>query len=1100
MTDIDVIIMDGSPNYISDYLKALPVAEIMIRRGLDRADATPFLAHCELEHAGDRYLNAFRTFLGGKASRIPAAFRNWPLTSVWAFSAALSEYYGDDGHAVYKVLNEAFGVEITGPVRNEINQAFRRTCRKFGLCYEGSERFVNDYLVQAGIARSQVHHIARAFILAERSFGPAPTDNTSTLNSWEDDAVNFLHPGVRIPKMVLEVDETAHYAFLFTRYRQNTAPRNSFEEIFFNEIRKAESASSGGYQKSDVFPRPFLVWGDNGLSLSIPRLEGRLTLTIGVEQRRLRGGQAWLLPFPWPTSIGWSLGDRSGGVDIVPSARHILLFDNETGRLALMVDPAHADSVFVDARQVTVVATSQMAINGEPSYEIGAGGHAGYLKLSQEPVKLEIGSHQLKLQAKPKPRLWIESGSIVKGTKGQLITQNAVLGIEFGGIDENEFDLAITIGSLEHIEPIAKPASGAFTFFELSNIEDAQTDLVSISAELRLRESNRALVRYRAWLWPGLRDLKEGIVFDSDRIPENLSFDHSRHITRDDWGHICLDTEAAFEKAILAFAVGNNRITFEIPKPGISLLCLDAEGRSQPIKIGDTIVLRDDEKAGSLIVRCPDNKASLNVRGRKELQPFGRKSTRVLSFADLLTPSHSDEIVLHYPDNGGLPVMLARVVPAISPARFAARMLRRALQIKIGMPSEFDAVRLTLESDTGEISEFEHDLSYRPITTRPPNWLAAKYDVEDPKHIVIEVDLSNVPEGLSLATVSLRLMGYDSYRPLRNARGDNYAVVLEGPDTLEAIDDASAGRRFMLANSWMNRCYAQESWDQVGPPMQSKWMSLGSESLEKPGGPSLLLLAAHEPRAIGATRSWVPLAHPLQILPSLYGSPAHCFSVLSANTDEGAEQLAWLAETANAQIQKIHQRLRLWPYFLASFSNFAEVEASFKETRYLNAILRGFDFEKFKGLFVAMSNDPSARWFWRPEQDVLGPAHYGAALGRLIDRLYEAGLEDEGANDQRISAATSLARYAQRHQPDILPLPQGLDESHAILEWVPNFFSGFARASRRGEAEKYLQDIAKELDRPIRRIIGDASFLIRLAPELLAYYLLLWELIEREPQ
>ena len=150
---------------------------------------------------------------------------------------------------------------------------------------------------------------------------------------------------------------------------------------------------------------------------------------------------------------------------------------------------------------------------------------------------------------------------------------------------------------------------------------------------------------------------------------------------------------------------------------------------------------------------------------------------------------------------------------------------------------------------------------------------------------------------------------------------------------------------------------------------------------------------------------------------------------------------------------------------------------------------------------MAMDNDPGARGYWRPGDELLGPAHYGAAFGRLIDRLYEAGLEDEGGNDARIRAATTLARYSEKLKPSVLPLPRGLvEDPHAILEWVPYFFSGFARACRTGSAEGYLQEIAREMDRPYRSVIGDASFLVRLAPELFAYYLFLWELVERELQ
>jgi hypothetical protein len=173
----------------------------------------------------------------------------------------------------------------------------------------------------------------KAFLFAERAFGPPPYDNTAALNSWEDDAVHFLPVGVNIPRMVLEVDQTAHYAFLFTRYRQREEPRNEFEKRFFDEIEKAQGAITGGHQRSQTVPRPSLIWSQNGLALALPNVEGRLSISVGGETRKLRGGQHWPVPMPWFDHIDWGFGDHFDRLSIFPSARHILAFENELGKL-----------------------------------------------------------------------------------------------------------------------------------------------------------------------------------------------------------------------------------------------------------------------------------------------------------------------------------------------------------------------------------------------------------------------------------------------------------------------------------------------------------------------------------------------------------------------------------------------------------------------------------------------------------------------------------------------------------------------------------------------------------------------------------------------
>lgn len=1091
--------MEQRRETLPEHAGTLVAAEVVIRSGLALADATPFLAHCDLgEGARRRYVESFKTFLSGDAWKIPAAFRNWPLTTIWNFAVALSEDYGDDGHAVYRVLNQAFNVKIEdNELRHQISSSFRSICRKYGLCYNGSERFVNDYLAQAGIARSQLHHVAKAFVFAERAFGPAPLDNTSALNSWEDDAVYCLPPGIRIPRMVLEVDETAHYAFLFSRYRQKLPSRNAFEQLFFDEIAKAEISIAGGYHRTETVPRPSLIWSQNGLALAIPKLEGRMSVSVAGEQRKLRGGQNWPLPTPWPSSVAWGFQEHSDFIPVMSSDRHILAFDHETARLIGQIDSARDSEALLDAREVILAAAAPFTVDGEPAYEVGMGGFASHCALGSLPTTIHIASQTLRIRVKPKPRIWIESGSVAKGSKGYLLGQNSALGVEFGDLRESEFDLALSVGAREFIEPIAMPAPNCHAVFDFSSLDENFTELVPIRAELRLRDSNRALVRYKAWFWPGLREFRDGQIFDSDQVPINFSGDHSRHITRSRSGQLCLDMDAAYDKATLAFLVGHERVEFNLPRPGISLSYTDVEGHTFPLKIGESLILRDEEKGGSLSVRCPDGLAILNVRGRSEPEAFKRTATRVLSFADLLSPAPRDEISIEWADRRHAPIVLTRIVPAICPTHFSIKRGRGTHELKIEMQIDIDAIRFTLEDEIGNREEYDYALAYRPVSNRPPPWLDAKLDTENTRRILITIDLGVFNADFSLASIMVRQAGTETFCPLRNLRGDNYAIVLTSFDDidLETLAQTTDFRkRFTTLNSWMNQCFAQESWDHVGPRIQPRWMVLGQILADRPGGVPQLLLSAHQPSPAGSARSWVPLAHPLQIMPSLYECPAISFAPLATGTAEGSEHLALLADTAGLTIQEIHREIGLSPAFIGSFANVVQAQQS-------NVNLQGFDFDQYKVLFHQFDTNPGARWFWQPGHELLGPAHYGATLGRMIDRFFEAGLEEEGSNDARIRAATALARAANQLHAKTLPLPQGIEESYAIFEFVPAFFSGFAQASRQRSTERYLQDIADNLGLDVRKVIGNASFLIRLAPELFAFYLLLWQLVtEGDPQ
>lgn len=270
-------------------------------------------------------------------------------------------------------------------------------------------------------------------------------------------------------------------------------------------------------------------------------------------------------------------------------------------------------------------------------------------------------------------------------------------------------------------------------------------------------------------------------------------------------------------------------------------------------------------------------------------------------------------------------------------------------------------------------------------------------------------------------------------------------------------------------------------------------MSVGDAIRGRPDGVEIMLAAAFQPRSIGSSRTWVPLAHPLQIDPEVFGAPAQTFLSLAGSDAEGADHLAVLGEVAGRSIPELHRGFGVSNAFLASFSNIVEAQRS-------GAELSGFQFDRYIKAFEEIGTDAGARWFWRPGERLLGPEHYGAALGHLVDRIYDAGFDEEGANDFRFRQATALAHEAHKRAARVLPLPSGLEETQALIEWAPAFFSSFALNCRRGAAREYLQKQSVALGRGYLSLVGDASFLIRLAPELLAFYLILWELTERQPK
>lgn len=415
---------------IRGHIASLNAAEFFVRRRLGAPDASPFLAHIAMKAEDElKFVSSFRAFVNGDGSLIPEAFRRWPLASVWNVATALSKSYGEENHAVYAVLEQIFSAKILQNDREQISLRFRSICRRNGLCYDGTLRMVDDYLAQAGIANAQLHHVARIFLLAERAYGIPPQDNTAALNSWEDDAVHFLPVGVKIPRMVLEVDESAYYAFLYARFRHRLEPRNEYERLFFSELAKAEQ--SIGAARGVSVARPTLVWGSTGPALSLPKLEGRLVVSFSGKTLKLRGGQLWPLPTPWPREVEWRVGDHTERLTVIESQNHLLAFETERGRLVGQLDANRQSALVVDARDVIVVALSPFSVAGEAAYQIGDG-FAAHCPIGTGAAELQFAGRRIQVSAKPKPRIWIENGAVAKGLKGFLVTANPIVGIELG--------------------------------------------------------------------------------------------------------------------------------------------------------------------------------------------------------------------------------------------------------------------------------------------------------------------------------------------------------------------------------------------------------------------------------------------------------------------------------------------------------------------------------------------------------------------------------------------------------------------------------------------------------------------------------------------
>ena len=168
--------------------------DFLLSRSLRSPHTPPFIGLAPL--AADKYQSAFeksRTYLRGNPGRIRSLFHEFPYVSAWCVTQALSEAYGDADQAIYKHIEEAWGVSLERPdIRHDLYESFCGVCEKLGLPTRGFNRMVDVYLLHAGVPVAQLPNLIRAFLRQEAAFGSPPTQATAMLNRWEDDSLEFL--------------------------------------------------------------------------------------------------------------------------------------------------------------------------------------------------------------------------------------------------------------------------------------------------------------------------------------------------------------------------------------------------------------------------------------------------------------------------------------------------------------------------------------------------------------------------------------------------------------------------------------------------------------------------------------------------------------------------------------------------------------------------------------------------------------------------------------------------------------------------------------------------------------------------------------------
>ncbi|MBM3604619.1 MAG: hypothetical protein FJX25_07640, partial [Alphaproteobacteria bacterium] len=398
-----------------------------------KADASPFLG---LALSSEKLPDAREAIQALSDWSLEYLLKKFGSVTSWAICATLCEHYGEDGNArVWPLIEALLGRTLKlQEERRAVFNAFVRACRKLGLASDGFERLVDAFQIHAGVSRSQLRHLAKAFIAQERSVGLPDQDDIVLLNRWEDDALHFLDAGIQVLQRPILMDHSAWMANAYVEWRKDQnalLDKTSYLRHFAEQLQSALGSSGGAAGAVAAVPR--LVWEDGRLQLTIPSHSRRFKLYLDGEPHRVRAGRLWPLPYPLPKIITWD-GDQAGCIRLFHDSEFVL-FDSNTGRQAETASRVMQGQVRLSgiAATAVIVATENFNVDGIPAREIAHNFFGANVDLRSGGVELTRSEKRWLLTGVRRPQISINSAPVAKGIGGpNLWGGDAEVELDFG--------------------------------------------------------------------------------------------------------------------------------------------------------------------------------------------------------------------------------------------------------------------------------------------------------------------------------------------------------------------------------------------------------------------------------------------------------------------------------------------------------------------------------------------------------------------------------------------------------------------------------------------------------------------------------------------
>ena len=1085
---------------MSDFEAIRNLEKVLVEQISD-SHGSPFIAHCdvtaELEESA---LKELVNHVNGNILRFLRLMPLFPCVCVRFVATALSESYGAEGNSkVYGLIADRLGLTdtIQYNYRQRFFNNFRNSCERVGLALpsENHQRMVSSYLFQAGISRHRLPLLADTFLKAERLFGLPDSDSTRDLDEWEDRAIDLAPYGHRVLRQIVKEDPTAYHAIIYWHLRRsNGLPKSQFEREFLKAIESRGRSSKHGRNAVDVIPS--LEFANGELCITIPERAHRLEVKINGHIRPLSPGRQLGLSLPWPTHVEWQRFDSDKyhwkTIHILDDQQKIFVFDDETGAYKKYIDPVTSSSrQSVRAGQLCLISRTAFEVNEERSHYLGDEAFVLFCDISTEMV-IRRSDLQFSVEVEDRLRLEVFGEKIIRNRSGWLLA--GPISVQIHGRNTETSELLEV--RLRHPAVKGEPKypvhnnSNGEQVAKLEMPKNGDFGLARVS--LHIRGQDRTLYRTNFWYWPSLRGLLNEYLFNASAIPDNLAEKQLLHIRPNSRGRLEILKGESFLRARLCFWVERRLVSFSLPPPGASVAVRRPDGSEKALKVGSSLFMRDDY-ASNLIVRYSDPTARIDLKGEVIPTAFGRIGMWRTSFAALKQRGVHNRVRL-LPGCESIPSLdLVHIIPETQPISFRAHQHEDVWFAEAEFESLIDAIQIKAENlITGEKEEANITVaSQSDLSDETP--LVTVIPTSSPDHLRLEIPQNNYTDGIWFVRLHVIDQGSKDWVPVINSSGESYATCIAPNDFNQRLvsEDLSAwcpeqwqARAFLRLTQVIETPIAKQCRPNISHIALNAWRQLGKSLATRcPADQTSLLNACALPPSTHAPETWIPTYHPIEIAPDLFAIPSEEIATLASSEQQEYEgfELVGLAGITES-LRDAVEVLDISFSFLASFENAYALQID------PTAPPGAFNFAKYcefarKIEQIADDDKPLSIW------------HHDRACYRMADRIETA--QKSHFSSHRLSKAAMIVRNSPGFNSESLNIPDDLGEKFSLVKETPRLIAALTEAWRRGTAEKYWNDLASKSNLPVEKTRKHVGTILRLAPELLAFYLLLWVLVEK---